>query len=154
MAFEKEKVEGNSAYTDMKLGDQENGFVITFYYDNKATATSADYGDFEILQGIGMQFEAETEAQLLNETKLISFVPNTMIKNLLASGGLTRGETYIVTKKWTKGDSFGKKKAKGHGYDIQHVKLPDNLLDQLKARHLELLPDELKKASVQDKPEI
>lgn len=143
-AFETEVIDGKSPYKDMKLGDQENGFTCTFYYDNKTSATSADYGDFEILQGVGFDHNLDSTDDMLAGAELISLIPNTMLKNLIANGGMVRGEAYIVTKKWTKGDVFNKKKALGHGYEVQRIKAPDSFLDALKAKHSEKMPEGMK----------
>lgn len=153
-AFETEVVDGKSPYTDMKLGDQDNGFTCTFYYDNKAKATSADYGDFEILQGVGFDHNLDSMEDMLAGARLISMIPNTMLKNLIANGGMARGEAYIVTKKWTKGDKFNNKKALGHGYEVQRIKAPDSFLDQLKAKHKELLPEGMGAETVAAAPEV
>lgn len=152
--FETEKMEGKSPYKDLKLGDQENGYSLTFYYDNKTKATSADYGDFEILQGLRFDHTLNSMDDMVNGAELVSFVPNTMLRNLMANGGMVRGEAYILTKKWTKGDKFDKKKALGHGFEVQRIKAPDSFLAQLKNRRKELLPDGLGVESVTDEPEI
>lgn len=153
--FETEVMEGKSPYKDMKLGDQENGFSLTFYYDNKTKATSADYGDFEILQGVSFDHTLGSMDEMLSGAELVSFVPNTMLKNLMANGGMVRGEAYIITKKWTKGDKFGNKKALGHGYEVQRIKAPDSFLAQLKAKHKALLPEGLDTETVTpEEPEI
>lgn len=141
--FETEVMDGKSPYKDMKLGDQANGFSSTFYYDNKTSATSQEFGEFEILQGVGFNHTLATTDEMLEKSELVSFVPNTMLKNLIANGGMVRGEAYIITKKWTKGDAIpnSKQKAKGHGYEVQRIKAPDAFLNQLKQRHSELLPE-------------
>jgi len=152
--FETEVMEGKSPYKDMKLGDQENGYSLTFYYDNKTKATSAEYGEFEILQGLTFDHMLNSTDDMVAGAELVSFVPNTMLRNLMANGGMVRGEAYILTKKWTKGDKFDKKKALGHGFEVQRIKAPDAFLSQLKKRHKELLPNGLGVESVTDEPEI
>lgn len=155
--FETEVMDGKSPYKDMKLGDQENGYSLTFYYDNKTTATSADYGDFEILQGVSFDHTLDTQEAMVEGAELVSFVPNTMLRNLIANGGMVRGEAYILTKKWTKGDKFNNKKALGHGFEVQRIKAPDSFLASLKKRHSELLPEGMGAEPVtpsEDEPEI
>lgn len=155
--FETEVMEGKSPYKDMKLGDQANGFSFTIYYDNKATANSSEYGEFEILQGVGFDHTLASTDDMLAKAELISFIPNTMLKNLIAKGGMVRGEAYIISKKWTKGDAIpnSKQKAKGHGYEVARIKAPDAFLEQLKQKHLELLPESMGTEAISgDKPEI
>lgn len=152
--FETEEVDGKSPYTDQKLGDQDNGFSFTFYYDNKTTATSSEYGEFEIFQGIGFDHTKSTTDEMLADATLVSMIPNTMLKNLVKNGGMVRGEAYIVTKKWSKGDKFNNKKAMGHGYEVQRIKAPDAFLEQLKSRHQELLPEGLKVESAAEAPSV
>jgi hypothetical protein len=154
-AFETEVVDGKSPYTDVKLGDQENGFTTTFYYDNKTKATSQDYGEFEILQGVKFDHTLDSTDDMLAGATLSSMIPNTMLKNLINNGGMVRGEAYIVTKKWTKGDKFNNKKALGHGYEVQRIKAPDAFLAELKKRHSELLPEGMGTETVNvDTPEV
>jgi hypothetical protein len=154
--FETEVMDGKSPYKDMKLGDQANGFSCTFYYDNKTSATSQEYGEFEILQGVGFDHTLATTEAMLAGAELISLIPNTMLKNLIANGGMVRGEAYIVTKKWTKGDAIpnSKQKAKGHGYEVQRIKAPDVFLDSLKAKHKELLPEGMGTENVAATPAV
>lgn len=148
--FETEVMEGKSPYKDMKLGDQANGFSFTIYYDNKTTAKSAEYGDFEILQGVGFDHTLASTDAMLAKAELVSFIPNTMMKNLIDKGGMVRGEAYIITKKWSKGDTIpnSKQKAKGHGYEVARIKAPDAFLEQLKQKHLELLPEGMRTETV------
>ena len=154
--FETEVMDGKSPYTDMKLGDQANGFSCTFYYDNKTSATSQEYGEFEILQGVGFDHTLSSQDDMVAGAKLISVIPNTMLKNLIANGGMVRGEAYIITKKWTKGDAVpnSKQKAKGHGYEVQRIKAPYAFLDRLKARHKELLPEGMGTEDVAATPSV
>jgi hypothetical protein len=154
--FETEVMDGKSPYKDMKLGDQANGFSFTFYYDNKTSANSQEFGEFEILQGVGFNHTLATTDEMLANAEIISFVPNTMLKNLIANGGMARGEAYIITKKWTKGDAIpnSKQKAKGHGYEVQRIKAPDAFLNQLKQRHSELLPEGMGVESATEKVDI
>jgi len=141
--FETEIMDGKSPYTYDNLAIAANGYQTTFYYDNKTSATSQEYGEFDILQGVGFNHTLATTDEMLANATLKSIIPNTMMKNLIANGGMVRGEAYIITKKWTKGDAIpnSKQKAKGHGYEVQRIKAPDAFLNQLKQRHSELLPE-------------
>jgi len=134
--FETEEVNGNSPYTDMKIGDQDNGFKVGFLYLKKDKATSAEYGEFNIWQGLSFNQDAETEEQLLESLALASLIPNTMLQNFEKNGAFSFETPYILTKKWTKGDKYeGNKRAKGHGWGVDKVKLPTSILDKMIAFH-------------------
>ena len=134
--FTTEEVNGNSPYEDLKIGDQDNGFKTGFLYLKKDTATSTEYGDFDIWQGLSFDPKAETEEQLLESLALASLIPNTMLKNFEKNGAFAYETPYILTKKWTKGDKYeGNKRAKGHGFGVEKVKLPTSILDKMIAFH-------------------
>ena len=154
--FETEVMDGKSPYTYDNLATAANGYSTTFYYDNKTSATSQEYGDFEILQGVGFDHTLATQEEMISKATLKSIIPNTMMKNLIANGGMVRGEAYIITKKWTKGDAIpnSKQKAKGHGYEVQRIKAPDTFLNLLKQRHSELLPEGMGVETATEKVDI
>jgi len=134
--FTTEEVNGNSPYTDLKIGDQDNGFRTGFLFIKKDSATSTEYGDFDIWQGLSFDPNAETEEQLMNSLQLASIIPNTMLKNFEKNGAFVFDTPYIITKKWTKGDKYdGNKRAKGHGFGVEKVKLPTSILDKMLAFH-------------------
>lgn len=134
--FTTEEVSGNSPYTDLKIGDQANGFKFGFLFLRKDSATSAEYGDFAIWQGLKFDENAETEEALLASLELASFIPNTMLQNFEKNGAFTFETSYILTKKWSKGDKYdGKKTAKGHGWGVDKVKLPTSISDKMVAWH-------------------
>lgn len=146
--FQEEQVSSKSPYADFKLGEADNDTVWFFYFDNQTTANSPEYGEFTILQGLGFDGELKTQDELLKSAVLNSFIPNTLIHNIMKNGGIVRGEAYKIVKKWTKGDSFDpkdkKKKAKGHGYEFFRLKAPDSFLNALKAKHDSLVPGVIK----------
>jgi len=134
--YETEEVSGNSPYTDMKIGDQANGFKFGFLFIKRDKATSAEYGDFQINQGVSFDPAAQTEDQLVTSLKLASYIPNTMLLNFEKNGAFVLDTPYILTKKWTKGDKYdGNKRAKGHGFGVEKVKLPTSILDKMLAFH-------------------
>ena len=138
--FETEEVNGNSPYTDLKIGDQDNGFKFGFLFMKKDTAESAEYGVFQINQGVTFDPNAQTEKQLLDSLALGSYIPNTMLLNFEKNGAFSFETPYIITKKWTKGDKYqGNKKARGHGFGVEKVKLPTSILDKMIAFHNEKL---------------
>ncbi len=134
--FTTEEVNGNSPYTDQKIGDQDNGFKLGFLFIRKDSATSAEYGDFDIWQGVKFDSSAETEDALISSLELASLIPNTMLKNFEKNGAFAFDTAYILTKKWTKGDKYeGNKRAKGHGFGVDKVKLPTSILDKMISFH-------------------
>jgi hypothetical protein len=136
--FETEEVNGNSPYVDLKIGDQDNGYKFGFLFLRKDSAVSPEYGRFDIWQGVSFDPKAETEEQLMNSLALASFVPNTMLLNFEKNGAFAFETPYILTKKWTKGDKYeGNKRAKGHGWGVEKVKLPTSILDKMLAFHNE-----------------
>jgi hypothetical protein len=142
--FTEEKVDTKSPYTDLGFGDADNGTIWYFFYDNKKKATSKDYGDFEIIQGVNFDGTKKSQDEILATVKLAGFIPNTLIKNMMSNGGLIRGEAYKIVKKWSKDDKYDPKnpklKAKGHGYEFFRLKAPDSFLEALKKKHDELFP--------------
>jgi len=134
--FETEEVNGNSPYVDAKIGDQDNGFKLGFVFLKKDKATSAEYGDFAIWQGLKFDHTAETEDALMASLELSSFIPNTMLQNFEKNGAFAFETCYILTKKWTKGDKYeGNKRAKVHGWGVDKVKLPTSIVDKMVAFH-------------------
>ena len=134
--FTTEEVNGNSPYADLKIGDQDNGYKFGFLFMARDKATSAEYGDFQINQGLTFDPAAETEAQLLESLALGSYIPNTMLKNFEKNGAFSLETPYILTKKWTKGHKYdGNKRTKGHGWGVEKVKLPTSIVDKMIAFH-------------------
>lgn len=142
--FTEELVDAKSPYTDLSIGDADNGAIWYFYYDNKTSATSKDYGEFTILQGVSFDGTQKTIEDILASAKLASFIPNTLIHNIIKQGGLIRGEAYKIVKKWSKDDKWDpkdpKKRAKGHGFEFFRLKASDAFLSALKQKHNDLYP--------------
>ncbi len=138
--FTTEEVNGNSPYAEFKLGDMEKGEAIGFMQFTHDKATSAEYGDFQIEQGIKFDANAQTEAQLLSSMSLVGVIFNTMLKNFVKNGAIRYETPYIITKAWDKGDKYdGNKRAKGNGFKVAKVNLPANILDKMVAWHNEQL---------------
>jgi len=136
--YEVEEVNGNSPYADLKIGDQDNGYKTGFVFLRKDSAVSAEYGKFSIWQGLSFDEKAETEEALLASLSLASLIPNTMLLNFEKNGAFSFETAYILTKKWTKGDKYeGNKRAKGHGWGVDKVKLPTSIMDKVIAFHSE-----------------
>lgn len=134
--FTTEEVNGNSPYKDLKIGDQDNGYKFGFMFIKRDSATSAEFGDFQINQGVTFDPLAETEDQLIASLGLGSYIPNTMLLNFEKNGAFSFETCYLLTKKWTKGDKYeGNKRTKGHGWGVEKVKLPTSITDKMIAFH-------------------
>jgi hypothetical protein len=138
--FEQEEVKGDSPYTDLAMGDADNGTEWFFYFDNRKTANSQEYGEFAIWQGVAFNGAAKNKDELVKSFQLASLIPNTLLQNKAANGAFSMGEAYRLKKEWSKGDKFeGGKKAKGHGYKVFRLKASTDVLDAMKAFHDEAL---------------
>lgn len=138
--FEEELVKGNSPYEEIKIAEFDIDKDLGFVYFKEETATSAEYGDFTVWQGVAFDTGAKSEEELVNSLKLASIIPNTLLLNKQKNGAIVPGELYRIVKKWNKGDTYdGNKKAKGHGYDLFHLKVPTTITDAVKKFHDEKL---------------
>ena len=68
---------------------------------------------------------------------------------MITNGAFAKGSAYKVTKKWTKGDKYQGRAAKGHGYEVSKFGLPATVIEKLYAKHNELLPEGLKIGSTE-----
>ena len=68
--FTEELVDSKSPYTDLQIGDADNGTTWYWFYDNKTTANSRDYGEFTILQGVSFDGTKKTIEDILTTAKL------------------------------------------------------------------------------------
>ena len=135
-----EDVNGNSPYAEFKIGEMEIKEAIGFMQFTKATATSAEYGDFQIEQGVRFDTEAQTEDELLASLSLVGIIFNTQLRNFVKNGAIRYETPYIISKAWNKGDKYdGNKRAKGNGFKVQKVGLPTPLLEKITAWHGEQL---------------
>lgn len=139
-----EEVQGQSPYQDYQLGNQENGFVATLFYVGDSEELESEHGKFYCMQGLGFDINSKTEDDILNSAKLVSIIPNTMLKGMIANGAFAKGQAYKITKKWSKGDKYQGRAAKGHGYEVSKFGLPSTVLSKLYDKHNELLPEGLR----------
>ena len=144
-----EAVSGSSPYQYYQLGNQENGFVATLFYVGDSEELESEHGKFYCMQGLGFDANSKTEDDVINSCKLVSIIPNTMLKGMITNGAFAKGSAYKVTKKWTKGDKYQGRAAKGHGYDVSKFGLPATVIEKLYAKHNELLPEGLKIGSTE-----
>lgn len=135
-----EEVSGSSPYQDYQLGNQVNGFVATLFYVGDSEELESEHGKFYCMQGLGFDANSKTEDDVINSCKLVSIIPNTMLKGMITNGAFAKGSAYKVTKKWTKGDKYQGRAAKGHGYEVSKFGLPSTVIEKLYAKHNELLP--------------
>ena len=144
-----EEVSGSSPYQDYQLGNQVNGFVATLFYVGDSKELESEHGKFYCMQGLGFDANSKTEDDVINSCKLVSIIPNTMLKGMITNGAFAKGSAYKVTKKWTKGDKYQGRAAKGHGYEVSKFGLPATVIEKLYAKHNELLPEGLKIGSTE-----
>jgi len=134
--FEEEIIKGNSPYKEHKINEYEIGKSIGFVYFKEETATSAEYGDFQVWQGVTYDFDAKTEDALIASLELGSLIANTLLLNKQKNGAIVPGELYRIEKKWNKGDTYdGNKKAKGLGYELFHLKVSTAIITKVKEFH-------------------
>lgn len=139
-----EEVQGKSPYTDYQLGNQPNGFVAALFYVGDSEELESEHGKFYCMQGLGFDVKSKTEDDILTSAKLVSIIPNTMLKGMIQNGAFAKGQAYKITKKWSKGDKYQGRAAKGHGYEVAKFGLPSTLIDKLYEKHNELLPEGLR----------
>ena len=120
--FNEQEVLNENQHEQFDISALEIGESLPFYYANTRDATSEDYGDFIICQGIKVDIEAASIDALAGSAKPISFIPNTLLKNKIDEGSMIEGELYRIEKAWDKNQKFKDgKKAKGWGYKVFHL---------------------------------
>jgi|SaaInl8_200m_RNA_FD_contig_21_23347_length_546_multi_8_in_0_out_0_1 hypothetical protein len=129
--LQEEKIDLQNPHEQFKLQDLEKGESLGFYWVNMRTATSDEYGDFNVMEGLQVDLTADSEEAILESAKAISTVPNTMLQNNIDQGGMVRGDLYRLEKAWDKGEKFKTGKAKGYGYNTYRIKAPESLLNKL-----------------------
>ncbi len=120
--FEEKEVLNENQHEQYDISALEIGESLPFYYASTRGATSEEYGDFIICQGIKVDIEAASVDALVGSAHAISFIPNTLLKNKIDEGSMIEGELYRIEKAWDKGQKFSDgKKAKGWGYKVFHL---------------------------------
>ena len=120
--FNESEVLNENQHEQFDISALEIGESVPFYFANTRGATSEEYGDFIICQGIQVDIEASSIDGLAESAKPISFIPNTLLKNKIDEGSMIEGELYRIEKAWDKGQKFKDgKKAKGWGYKVFHL---------------------------------
>ena len=76
-----------------------------------------------------------------------------MLHSKQDNGAVVRGELYRIEKTWSKGDVYdGNKRAKGHGFDLFHLKLNTAFLKKIEDFHNTAMGKDIPKES--GKPKI
>ena len=120
--FNEEEILNENQHEQYDISALEIGESLPFYYSNTRDATSDEYGDFIICQGIKVDIEAASIDALAASAKPISFIPNTLLVNKINEGAMIEGELYRIEKAWDKNQKFADgKKAKGWGYKVFHL---------------------------------
>ena len=131
--FNEKKVqsENKHAEIDLKTG-MEVGESIGFYFDNTRTATSEQYGDFLIAQGLTVDYNAKSIDAFVESGEAGSFIPNTLLLNKIEEGTLLEGEAYRIEFSWDKGQKFKDGRiSKGYGYTLFHLAIEPEVKKQL-----------------------
>jgi hypothetical protein len=133
--FEEQELSGNSPYASFSPNEDLNvGESFCIYFKETAEATSPEYGEFTVLNGVKFNCSAATEQELIDSMELASFVPNTLLLNKIASNSMRAGDAYRIEKKWNRGDKYdGNKKAKGYGYSVYKLSASNELLNKFEA---------------------
>ena len=119
------------------------GDALTFLFAEVADATSAEYGEFEVVRGLKFNPEANSLDEALETAELVSFPMQTQIANKIHSGAMRPGEAYQIKLIYKKGDTYetatGKRaRTKSNGYEVLHLILDDEVKEALKAKYYEL----------------
>ena len=134
--LQEEKIDLQNPHEQFRLQDMEKGDSIGFFWVKMRDANSEEYGDFQVMEGLQVNVNADSEDALIESAKAISTIPNTMLLNNIDQGGMVRGELYRLEKAWDKGEKFkGGVKAKGYGYNTYRIKAPEPLLRKLEAAY-------------------
>ncbi len=120
--FQEKEVLNENQHEQFDISALEIGESLSFYFDNTRNATSEEYGDFIICQGIKVDIEAASLDALTASASAISFIPNVLLRNKIDENAMIQQELYRIEKAWDKGQKFNDgKKAKGWGYKVFHL---------------------------------
>ena len=129
MAFYTEEETGNSAYTDLKITQLPKGASVIFMKLSTTSAESKDFGKFTIWQGVSFDINAGSVDEAIASLKLTSIVPNKLIQSKYNNQAIKNKLFYKYEKAWEKGELYDKnKRAKGFGFKVMSLSLPDSLI--------------------------
>ena len=125
-----EELKGSSPYEPFALNELEKGKSVCFYFKETKEVMSPEFGEFTVMNGTKFSCAATTLDELKNSMELRSMPANTMLLNKIAAGVMRPGNAYRIEKAWNKGDKVpnSNKRAKGHGYNIYKLMVPDAVL--------------------------
>jgi len=105
---------------------------IGFFWTTIKEATSEEYGDFIICQGLKVNLSAGSVDELLETATPYSFIPNVLLNNKIEDGSFATNELYRIEKTWDKGQKFKDgTKAKGYGFTLYHQNVNPEIKQQL-----------------------
>lgn len=138
MLFTEKKIE-NVAFSQIKLSELEKGDSIMFYVGMFVDRNSQDYGDFKVVEGLKLDKDSASVKQLIASAEGASFIPNTLILNMIEEKKFRDGVLYRIEKAWNKDDKFSSgKKAKGYGYTVYELTTNGEITKPLRDKFLEL----------------
>lgn len=158
--FSEEELQGTSPYAKYSPNEElEIGDSFCFYFKETSTATSSEYGEFTLMNGVTFDCDAKDSDSLKSSYALTGFVPNTLLLNRLAAGQMRPGNAYRIEKAWNRGDKYnGNQKAKGYGYKVFKLGASDELLssfDIFIANELGIVPtSEEEVTDTESKPKV
>lgn len=136
--FNEQKIENGSNLAQLTLKDVPKGQSIMFYVAGFAEKTSSEYGDFKVAEGLRLDLQAASIDALVSSGVGSSFIPNTMLLNMIEEGKLQAGKVYRIEKAWDRDDKFaGNKKAKGYGYNVFEMGVDNDTLAKLRNAFME-----------------
>lgn len=136
--FNEQKIENGSSLEQMVLKDIPKGKSVMFYIAGFAEKTSTEYGDFKVAEGLRLDLDAASIDALVSSGVGSSFIPNTMLLNMIEEGRLQAGKVYRIEKAWDRDDKFaGNKRAKGYGYNVFEMGVDKDTLAALRNAFME-----------------
>lgn len=133
----KTTVEGSSPYG--KWNFKEVGDSITCLVMGKGTRSSQEYGDFNVLEVVKFNPDANTVEEAVESAELVAFPIATVLNNQFDSGVIVPNECYTITFSLDRGQEYiakngGKAKAKAKHYKVERLGVPSEGINALKAK--------------------
>ncbi len=160
--FNEKEVLNENQHEQFDIAALEIGESLPFYYASTRGATSEEYGDFIICQGLKVNIEEASIDALVASSTAVSFIPNTLLNNKIDEGSMIEGELYRIEKAWDKGQKFKDgKKAKGWGFKVFHLAMDPQTKTALKEAYATALkPADIKESETEvsetatEKPQV
>lgn len=134
MKFEEKKVD-RGELAQLNITEMEKGASILFYIGNFVDRSSAEYGDFKVVEGLLVDERARDLDALVATAEGASFIPNTMLLNMINDKKIVSGSFYRIEKAWDKDEKFENgKKAKGFGFDVFEIACDNDTLGRFLLR--------------------